>query len=95
MSAHIYQERLPGGIGAEQIASIVLYQTMPVGDVRLGLKLAIDKPDLHHCREVIGDLSNELALIQIKSAPAPSKVHLALEQDGLQSCPPGTLSPLR
>jgi len=95
MSAHIYQERLPGGIGAEQIASIGLYQAMPVGDVRLGLKLTIDKPDLHHCAEVIGDLGDDMVLIQINSAPPPSKVRPALEQDGLQTCPPGTLSPLR
>jgi hypothetical protein len=94
MGVRIYQERVPGGIGAEQIASIGLYQAVPVGNVRLGLKLAIDKPDLHHCAEVIGDLSDELALVQINSAPPPSKVRLALEQDGLQPCPPGTLSSL-
>ena len=47
---------MPGGIGAEQIASIGLYQAVPAGDVRLSLKPAIDSPDLHPCAEVIGDL---------------------------------------
>jgi len=63
MSAHIYQECMPVGIGAEQVTSIGLYQAVPVGDVRLGLKLAIDEPYLHHCREVIGDLSDDPVLI--------------------------------
>ena len=35
VGSHIYQERMPGGIGAEQIASIGLYQAVPAGDVRL------------------------------------------------------------
>src|SRR6266702_6547941 len=95
MGSHIYQERMPRGIGAEQIASIGLYQAVPPGDVRLSLKPVFDNPDLHRCAEVIGNLSDELALILVNPAPPPSSVRLALEQDGSHGCNPATLSPLR
>src|SRR5260370_42307007 len=91
VGSHIYQERMPGGIGAEEIASIVFDQAVPAGDVRLSLKPGIDSPDLHPCAEVIGDLCD--GLILVNPAPPPSSVRLTLEQDGLQGCNPATLSP--
>ncbi len=95
MGSHIYQERMPGGIGAEQIASIGFYLAVPMGDVPFGLKPVIDNPDPHRCGEVIGDLRHELALIPVNPALPPSSVRLALKQDGLQGCNPAALSPLR